>query len=226
LLSNWPSKRPVRGPASTAGIERMPLLTLIRRLAWGGVALAGFVVLATGAGWFVTDGPAGGDRSPGIVSAGAVGPPFSMIDQHGRPFTQAELDGRPSMLFFGFTSCPDVCPTTLSDIGVWLDALGPDGDRIRPVFVTVDPERDTAADLAAYLASFDARIVGLTGSSEQLAAFAAAYRVYYRKVPTDAGYTMDHSASVFLFDRSRRFVGAVDFHEDPATAIAKIRRLL
>jgi protein SCO1/2 len=201
------------------------MLTLVRRLAWGGVALAGFLVLATGAGWFVTDGPAGGSRAPVAISAGAVAPPFSMTDHRGRQFTQADLDGRPSMLFFGFTSCPDVCPTTLSDMGAWLDALGSAGDRIRPVFVTVDPERDGVTDLAAYLAPFDPRIVGLTGSPAQLAAFAAAYRVYYRKVPTDSGYTMDHSASVFLFDRDRRFVGTVDFHEDRDTAIAKIRRL-
>lgn len=204
----------------------MRMLILVRWLAWGGVVVAGLLILLPKSGWFVTDGPTGVGRAPAIVSAGAVAPPFSMIDHGGRPFTQADLDGRPSMLFFGFTSCPDVCPTTLSDMGVWLDALGPDSDRIRPVFVTVDPERDTTAELAAYLAPFDPRIVGLTGSPEQLAAFAAAYRVHYRKVPTDSGYTMDHSASVFLFDRERRFVGTVDFHEDRSTAIAKIRRLL
>lgn len=204
----------------------MRMLTLIRRIAWGSVALVGLLVLATVGGWFVTDGPAGGNRTPGVISAGAVAPPFSMTDHRGRPFTQAELDGRPSMLFFGFTSCPDVCPTTLSDMGGWLDTLGPDADRVRPIFVTVDPERDGVAELAAYLTPFDHRIVGLTGSLGQLAAFAASYRVYYLKVPTDSGYTMDHSASVFLFDRERRFVGAVDFHEDQAIAIAKIRRLL
>ncbi len=131
------------------------------------------------------------------------------------------------MIFFGFTACPDVCPTTLAEMSGWLDVLGPAGNDIAAVFVSVDPERDDAKNLANYLDMFDSRIIGLTGTPQQLAQFAKAYRIYYRKVPVEGGeYTMDHTAGVYLFARDLRFAGLLDFHMEQATALEKIRRLL
>ena len=150
-----------------------------------------------------------------------------MTDHRGRKFSDADLRGKPALLFFGFTACPDVCPTTLAETSGWLDALGPAGNNISAVFVSVDPERDDVKNLANYLAMFDSRIVGLTGTPEQLASFAKAYRIYYRKVPGEGGeYTMDHTAGVYLLDRDLRFAGLLDLHMEQAAAMEKIRRVL
>lgn len=199
----------------------MSNLRIVRLIAWIGVVVAGFFTLATGTGWLVTDGPLAPSRE-----ATNRGGSFAMVDHRGRPFTDADLRGKHAMLFFGFTSCPDVCPTTLAEIGDWLAELESDGDRIAPVFVSVDPERDDVAQMASYLSPFDGRIVGLTGTSAQLAAFADAFGVYYKKVPTGDTYTMDHTASVLLLDRAVRPVNTIDFHEDQSMALAKIRHLL
>jgi len=191
------------------------------------VFVAGFLLIAVSAGWFVTDGPLSGAGSGSITANQSIGGPFAMTDHRGRPFTDADLRGKPSMIFFGFTACPDVCPTTLADLSDWLDALGPAGNDIAAVFVSVDPERDDVKSMANYLGSFDSRIIGLTGTPEQLARFAKAYRIYYRKVPVEGGeYTMDHTAGVYLLDRDLRFAGLLDFHMEQATALEKIRRLL
>ena len=205
----------------------MSLLSAIRWAAWGAVFVAGFLLIAVSAGWFVTDGPLSGAGSGSITANQSIGGPFAMTDHRGRPFTDADLRGKPSMIFFGFTACPDVCPTTLADLSDWLDALGPAGNDIAAVFVSVDPERDDVKSMANYLGSFDNRIIGLTGTPEQLANFAKAYRIYYRKVPVEGGeYTMDHTAGVYLLDRDLRFAGLLDFHMEQATALEKIRRLL
>jgi protein SCO1 len=203
------------------------LLRAIRWAAWGAVFVAGFLLIAVSAGWFVTDGPLSGAGSGSITANQSIGGPFAMTDHRGLPFTDADLRGKPSMIFFGFTACPDVCPTTLAEISGWLDVLGPAGNDIAAVFVSVDPERDDVKSMANYLGSFDSRIIGLTGTPEQLARFAKAYRIYYRKVPVEGGeYTMDHTAGVYLLDRDLRFAGLLDFHMEQATALEKIRRLL
>jgi len=130
-------------------------------------------------------------------------------------------------MFFGFTSCPDICPTTLANMTAWLAEFGAKANEINAIFVTVDPERDTPAVLSNYLTSFDSRIVGLTGTPEQLAAMAKAYRFYYAKVDgKDGGYTMDHTATVYLLDREARFIGTIDYHEAASNAAAKLKRLL
>ena len=157
-----------------------------------------------------------------------IGGPFSIPSTDGEPLSDRDLLGRPWMLFFGFTYCPDVCPTTLAEMSNWLAKLGDKAKDMKAVFVTVDPERDTIEVLSDYISSFDKRIVALRPSSNELATMASNYKIYYKKVPNENGddYTMDHSAAVFLFDRRGRFVSTVDYHEDPATAVKKLERLL
>ncbi len=203
------------------------MLRWIRRVAWGAVAVLGFLVLAISAGWFVTDGPLA-DRSVATGPASLpIGGPFRLTDHRGQAVTEADFRGRPMAVFFGFTQCPDVCPTTLGDMTALIEALGPEADRLHWLFVSVDWERDTPEMLAGYLEAFDRRLVGLSGTEAQVAAAARAFRVYYRRVPTEGGgYTMDHSASVFLLDAAGRFAGTIDNQESQAVALEKLRGLL
>jgi protein SCO1/2 len=152
---------------------------------------------------------------------------FRLTDHEGRPAGPETLMGRPSMVFFGFTHCPDVCPTTLSDITGWLEALGADAERLNVAFITVDPARDTAAAMAEYVGYFHPAIRGWTGPEEQIARAAEGFRVTYERVPTEGGdYTMNHTASVFLFDTAGRFVSTIDYHEPRDFAVPKIRRAM
>lgn len=150
---------------------------------------------------------------------------FSLITQHGRPFTERDLAGVPSAIFFGFTSCPDVCPTTLMEMTRDLEALGPDGDRIRAVFISIDPETDSPARLKDYLESFDPRIVALTGPAATIAAVARAYGARYRKIPTGSGYTFDHTPAVFLIDRAGETAAVISAEEAPAQRLEKLKSL-
>lgn len=161
-------------------------------------------------------------------SAGRVpiGGPFRLTSHEGKPFTDADLKGKPFAVFFGFTHCPEVCPTTLYDLTQDLEALGPDADRLRVAFVTVDPAQDTPELMKTYLSSFDPRIVGLTGTDDEIAAVAKEYRIYYRKVPTDSGYTMDHTATIFLMDSKGDFYGTSNFQETQDVRRAKLRQLV
>jgi len=152
---------------------------------------------------------------------------WTLTDHRGRSVRPADWAGRPVMVFFGFTWCPDVCPTTLSDISLWLEELGADADRMIVALISVDPERDTPDVLADYVSNFDQRILGLTGSADEVAQAAAEFRATYRRVAKDAGdYTIDHTAGVFLFHPDGRFVSIIDFHEDRRFAVPKIRRTL
>lgn len=155
-----------------------------------------------------------------------IGGPFKLTSHEGKPFTDENLKGKPFAVFFGFTHCPEVCPTTLHDLSQDLEALGKDADRLNVVFITVDPERDTQELMKTYLSSFDPRIVGLTGTEEEIAAVAKAYKVYYRKVPTDSDYTMDHTATIFLMDSKGDFVGTSNFQEPQDTRRAKLKNLV
>jgi protein SCO1/2 len=130
-------------------------------------------------------------------------------------------------VFFGFTHCPEVCPTALYEMSTMLAKLGEDAKRFRVFFITVDPERDTVAMMKDYMANFDPRIEGLVPAPEQLQKLAAGFRVYYAKVPTSGGgYTMDHTASVFLMDADGRFAGTLAYGEEASTREAKLRKLL
>jgi protein SCO1 len=158
---------------------------------------------------------------------GKVAAPFELTDaKSGKPFSEHDLRGHPSALFFGFTHCPDVCPTALVTAGQWLKALGSDADALRFVFVSVDPERDGPAALALYLQSFDPRIIGLTGSRAQTDQMIERYGVVAEKRASSGGdYAYDHTALVQLFDRNGRFAGTVDFDDPSDAAVAKLRAL-
>jgi protein SCO1 len=167
-------------------------------------------------------------RDP-VPSAGAaaIGGPFSLVDQNGRTVTDKDLRGHPFLVFFGFTHCPDVCPTSLFEISEVLSKLGPDAQKVSALFVTIDPERDTPAAMKDYLASFNPRLVGLTGDPAAIAAVAKEYRVYVKKVPLDHGdYTMDHTALVYLMDKEGRFVTPFNLKRTPEDAAADLRRYL
>ena len=197
----------------------MPPLKVVRIVAWSAV-----VVLAAFLVWFFMVGRNDGGGN-GIVAA-SIGGPFALVDQNGNVVTEASLRGHASAMFFGYTFCPDVCPTTLADMTLWLEELGPDADKLKVYFVTVDPERDTQAALAEYLQAFDPRIVGLTGEPAAVDQMLSAFRVYSRKTGDDAEfYLMDHTASVYLLDAEGKFVGTVDYQENPETALAKLKRL-
>ena len=160
-------------------------------------------------------------------TSAAIGGPFKLTDQNGKPISDRDLKGRPSLVFFGFTHCPEVCPTTLFDISEILNKLGPDASKVNAVFITVDPERDSPAVLKDYLASFNPRLVGVGGDAEQLAAVAKAYRVYYKKVPLkDGDYTMDHTAIIYLMDKNGQFVAPFSLRRKPEEAAAELRRYL
>ena len=167
-------------------------------------------------------------RSPApIVMTSAVGGPFQLIDQNSRPITDQDMKGQPFLVFFGFTHCPDVCPTTLFEVSEIFRALGSDAKNVRALFVTVDPERDTPTVLKDYLSSFDPRIIGVTGDDAAVAAVERAYRVYSKKVPTDGGgYTMDHTAIVYLMNKDGRFVAPFNMKRRPDEAAADLKRYL
>lgn len=160
-----------------------------------------------------------------ITAPSAIGGPFRLVDQNGAVVTEDALKGKPSIVFFGFTHCPDICPTTLFDVSEVYKALGRDGDKVGGYFVTVDPERDTPDILKEYLSSFDPRLRGLTGDAAAVAAMEKAYRVYSKKVPLDAGgYTMDHTALVYLMDKDGRFVAPFNLKRKPEDSAADLKR--
>jgi protein SCO1/2 len=206
----------------------MLVLRIIRWTAWALVAVAIFVGTGIAVGWFRTEWL--GQRPPvAVTTTGtpAIGGPFSLVNHRGERVTQKTFKGKATAYFFGFSHCPEVCPTTLFEMTQRLKELGPEADRLNVVFVTVDPERDTPELLKTYLESFDPRIVALTGTSEEMVTAAKAFRISYRKVPTESGdYTMDHSSSVIVIDAKGEFVSLIDYHEEAATALAKLRRAL
>ena len=156
-----------------------------------------------------------------------IGGPFAMTEMTGRPVTDADLKGKPTALFFGFTRCPAVCPVTLQTLTNVLGRMGADADRMNVVFVTVDPERDTPQSMRDYLGSFDPRIRGFIGTQAQLVSMADAYRVQFRRVPLDGGdYTMDHTAAVMLFDERGRFTGTFTSDDDETAIRGKLEGLV
>ena len=162
-----------------------------------------------------------------VAAPAAIGGPFQLTDQAGQSVTDQNLKGRPSLIFFGFTHCPDVCPTSLFEISEVLRAMGKDADRVNAYFVSVDPERDTAAAMKDYLSSFDPHLKGLTGDHQAVAKVLSVYRVYAKKVPLkDGDYTMDHTALIYLMDRDGRFVSPFNLKRSPQEAAADLKRYL
>jgi len=163
----------------------------------------------------------------GSAATTQIGGPFTLVDDTGATVTEKTIAGKPYVMYFGYTYCPDVCPTTLLDLSRWIKKLGPDADRLNYVFVTVDPERDTVQSMHAYLSSFDKHIRGYTGTPTEIAQIAKEYRVYYQKVPTEeGGYTMDHTAVLYLMGPGDKLVTVIPYQGDDTSAIAKLRNLV
>lgn len=191
----------------------------IRIIAWAAVVA---VLVATG---FVAL-RGGGGAGLSLLPTAQIGGPFNLVTHDGKRLSSDDVKGTPFALFFGFTFCPDVCPTSMLDLTNVLKQLGPDADRMRYFFVSVDTERDTPEHLKTYLSNFDPRILGLTGTAAEIAALAKAYRAYYEKVPTRDGFTYNHTALVYLMDREGRFAGTIAYQEKEETQLAKLRRLI
>ncbi|CAN5192636.1 SCO family protein [soil metagenome] len=160
-----------------------------------------------------------------VASPAAIGGPFQLSDQNGQSVTDASLKGKPTLIFFGFTHCPDVCPTSLFEMSEVLRAMGPDADRVNAWFVSVDPERDTQAAMKDYLSSFDPHLKGLTGDADATAKVISGFRVYAKKVPLkDGDYTMDHTALIYLMDKDGKFVAPFNLKRKPEEAATDLKR--
>ncbi|OAF12805.1 SCO family protein [Bradyrhizobium neotropicale] len=162
-----------------------------------------------------------------VAQPAAIGGPFQLTDQHGKTVTDRSLKGKPTLIFFGYTHCPDVCPTSLFEISEVLRAMGKDADKVNAYFISVDPERDTQAAMKDYLSSFDPHLEGLSGDPADIAKVLTSYRVYAKKVPAkDGDYTMDHTALIYLMDRDGHFVSPFNLKRSPEEAAADLKRYL
>jgi len=201
-----------------AALAYIPVMTPAqRRLIVPLAALALSVVLLAATAWITMF------NKPAGRQVAAVGGPFALVDHDGKALTDRDLLGKPFIVFFGFTHCPDICPATLMEVSQALEALGPQA-KITALFVSVDPERDTPAVMKDYVSNFDKRIVGITGSRDLINAMARSYRVYQRKVPgEDGNYTMDHSTVVYLMDKRGQFATALNMQRPAKDVAAEIR---
>jgi len=189
---------------------------LVLIAAFAGSLAAGLLVVLWLAGGF-----------GGVTAAASIGGPFQLTDQSGQPVTEKNLKGKPTLIFFGFTHCPDICPTSLFEISEVLRAMGKDADRVNAWFVSVDPARDTAATMKDYLSSFDPHLKGLTGDEAAVAKVISSFRVYAKKVPLkDGDYTMDHTALIYLMDRDGRFIAPFNLKRKPEEAAEDLKRYL
>ncbi|WEX86260.1 SCO family protein [Sinorhizobium garamanticum] len=190
------------------------------------VLWAAILVMVAILGWLTYDMT----QSRQQASSGPFGVPFTLVAQDGKPITEQAFTGKPTALFFGFTHCPEVCPTTLFEMNGWLEKVDPDGSKLQAYFITVDPERDTPEVLGQYVSNVSKRVTGISGPPDKVLEMVKGYRVYYKKVPLDekkpdGDYTMDHTASVFLLDANGHFSGTIAYGENPDTAIQKLDNL-
>jgi len=189
-------------------------------------AFAGVLVAVTG----VLIGVAFRDQAKGVAGgplAGVIGGKFSLIDQNDKPFTDADLKGKWRLVFFGYTHCPDVCPTALNDLSLALDQLGDKKSQVGIVFISVDPERDTPDILKSYVESFGGPIVALTGTPDEVKQAAQDYKVYYAKHPrADGGYDMDHSALIYVMNPQGHFTATFTPDDSQETIVTRLQKLL
>lgn len=199
----------------------MTTARMIRYAAWAAVVLLVIAVAAVSyTSWRSQEGIP-------LAPVASIGGPFTLVNGKGKTVTREDLKGKPTLMFFGFTYCPDVCPTTLFEMQGWIEALGDDADKLNYAFVSVDPERDTPDVMSDYVAAFDDRITPLTGTPEQIQDVIKAYRVYARRVELDDGdYTMDHTAGVYMMTADHQFVGTISYGETHDAALQKIRDLI
>jgi protein SCO1/2 len=190
------------------------------------IAFAGLLVVAAGVllALAMRETPRG---AAGTALASAIGGPFHLIDQNGKPVSDADLKGKWQLVFFGYTHCPDTCPTALNEIALALDQLGVKRGEVEIVFITVDPERDTPDVLKSYVQSFDAPIIALTGSPDAVAQAAKAYRVFYAKHPRgDGDYDMDHSAVIYVMNPEGRFTATFTPDSSADSIVQRLQKLL
>ncbi|WP_417307403.1 SCO family protein [Devosia sp.] len=197
---------------ATANPQPHPRLRQFRMILWALVAVAAVGATAL----FVFAPP----RGPG---AGAA---FSVVDQSGAPLDQSMLTGHPSLMFFGYTHCPDVCPTTMADLSLWFEDLGADADDLKAYFVSVDPERDTPEVLGDYVGWLNGRVTGVTGDPDEIEKLVKAWGVFHEKVGEGDDYLVNHTASVFLVNPDGSFEGTIAYGENRDVAVNKIRKLL
>ncbi|MDB5395694.1 MAG: hypothetical protein JWM91_3200 [Rhodospirillales bacterium] len=205
----------------SAARSNRPLLILM-------VAMMAIVAVAVVVMWHIV---ASGPRDPGFAGASpSIGGAFSLTDQTGAAVTDRTYDGSYRLIYFGYTFCPDACPTELQVMAQAIEAMGPAGDKVQPIFITIDPARDTATQLAGYVPLFDKRLVGLTGTPEQIAAAAKAYKVYYAKADPPGvdtkSYGMNHSSFVYLMDPKGKFLTVFSSDTDSDKMAAEIRRYM
>ncbi len=194
----------------------------VRIILWALVALAlaafAFLMLRPG-----NETP----KQPQPLAISSIGGPFTLTGSDGKPFSSTALAGKPYAIFFGFTHCPDVCPTTLARMVRLREQLGASGEKLQILFVTVDPERDGPAEVGKYAELFNAPVTGLTGSPGQIEQVKKKYGIYSRKVPSEGGeYGVDHTATVLLFDPRGEFTGTIAQEESDQAAIAKLQRIV
>ncbi|PYB75377.1 MULTISPECIES: SCO family protein [Rhizobium] len=194
----------------------------IRIVLWAAV-----ILMAGALGWLTYSVTQSGEK----IAEAPFGVPFQLVDQNGQPISEQAFRGKPTALFFGFTHCPEVCPTTLFELDGWLKKVDPDAKGLQAYFVTVDPERDTPQLLGQYISNVTDRVTGIAGEPAKIAEVIKGFRVYAKKVPLDESkpdgdYTMDHTASVFLLDADGRFKGTIAYGENPDTAVKKLENLM
>lgn len=189
---------------------------------WGGLLLA---ALAFGLGLAAYLG--GEVKQQASAQSEGLGGPFTLVASDGKPFTLANVGGKPYAIYFGFTRCPDVCPTSLAKMARLRARMGKDGEKFAMLFVSVDPEHDKPKDIGQYVTLFGTPIIGLTGSDAQLAAIEKSYGVYVAKVPQPGGdYTIDHTASIYLMDARGGFQNMIGHDESDDAALAKLKQLV
>ena len=204
------------------------------------------IVVAMVAGLYYISERLGGGESDTAAVGADIGGPFTLTDQTGKTVTDDDFRGSLMLVFFGYTHCPDVCPITLNTFGATLEALGDDARDVVPIFITIDPERDTVARMSTYMAQFDPRIVALTGTPDEIAQAAKAYHVYYKKAEAgthhaagaaddhaghdmagpDMGYDMNHTSIIYLMDRKGHYLAHFDQNTSPADMAAGIAKNL
>ena len=188
-------------------------------------ALWVLVAIAVAVFAFLAFQPSGRPQAE-LITADRFGGPFTLVGSDGKPFSSARLAGRPHAIFFGFTHCPDVCPTTLARLVKLRQQLGSGERPFEIVFVTVDPERDGPAEVGKYAELFNSPVIGLTGSPAQISQVKKQFGIFSQKVPGEAGdYSVDHSAAVLLFDRAGKFVATIVREEPDSAALAKLKRI-
>ncbi len=211
---------------ASGGVDQRPPLRSRPRLVLTAALLAGFAILGTGA--FIAlelrDSPRG---AAGTLLSSAIGGPFKLVDQNGNSVTNTDLEGKWLLVYFGYTHCPDACPTALNNIALALSDLGAQKSAVRPVFITIDPERDTSQALKDYVAAFGAPILALTGDAAAIAQAAKEYRVYYAKHPEAGGdYSMDHTSIIYVMDPKGRFTASFTGEDPPEQIAARLKKLL